>query len=182
MYIKIMTVIAALALTLVLASPTVVYAYNVELSPELIEKEKVEAEEAAREGAAKAEAEKKQREEEQADKAQEARAQEERKAEEERKVKEEKEHREAAELSASQSREEAEARQCVVPSLKSKSLSQARHMLTKDHCRLGNVVQPRSHHGGTLVVIRQLSPVGTRLPNGSRVGVTLGVSAARDRR
>jgi trypsin len=65
---------------------------------------------------------------------------------------------------------------CVVPSLRGDSLSKARHVLKRAHCRLGAVTA--SHGHGRLVVVRQRAKPGKRLPNDSRVGVTLAPTAS----
>jgi hypothetical protein len=106
----------------------------------------------------------------------------------ERKAKEEQEARERPFKEAVQ-REEAEEREaklqaereareaalvrCVVPSLKGRSLADARDLLHKAHCRLGNVSKPGRGSKGRLVVREQRVKAGRRLPSGTRVGVVL---------
>jgi hypothetical protein len=66
---------------------------------------------------------------------------------------------------------------CVVPKLKGKTLSQAKTALSKAHCRLGKVHQPkvRKHHKPPKLVVASSSPrAGTSRPNGTKVGLTLG--------
>ncbi|MFI5004671.1 MAG: hypothetical protein ACHQE6_06625 [Solirubrobacterales bacterium] len=88
----------------------------------------------------------------------------------------------AAEAAALKKRETEEAEEaaaadrrapaCIVPSLKGDTLSAARHALAKAHCCLGKVSRPARHHGA-LLVIRQTSPHGKKLPGGAPVAVTL---------
>lgn len=81
---------------------------------------------------------------------------------------EEREHAEAEQAEA----EAAQAVRCVVPSLTGDSLKQARHALTKAHCRLGKTSE--QHTGrGTLVVVAQSAKHGRRLPARSRIAVRL---------
>lgn len=103
-------------------------------------------------------------------------------AEVERAAKERKAREESEAIERAQ--EEAEAREkqpaktaaehCVVPSLKGDSLNKARHVLSKAHCKLGKVTMPHGSSGGSLVVTRQRTAAGRKLPAGTRVGVTMG--------
>lgn len=59
---------------------------------------------------------------------------------------------------------------CRVPTLRGRTLAQARKRLRTAHCTLGRV---RGRHGRRLVVRTQTVRAGTRRPGGTRVGVTL---------
>ena len=63
---------------------------------------------------------------------------------------------------------------CVVPSLKHKTLAQARRLLIRAHCKLGAVVRPKRRGQRKLTVVRQKPSTKTLMPIGSRVSVTLG--------
>ncbi len=66
---------------------------------------------------------------------------------------------------------------CVVPKLKGKSLSQAKRLLSRAHCKLGKVHKPkaRKHHKLPVLVVTKSSPgSGASRPNGTKVGLTLG--------
>lgn len=79
------------------------------------------------------------------------------------------EEREAAEAQAAESGFV----ECVIPSLKGDTLGRAQRLLSRAHCRLGEVSRPKGHHG-RLVVTQQRVSAGGKLPSGTRVGVTLG--------
>lgn len=64
------------------------------------------------------------------------------------------------------------AKQCVVPSLKGKTLASAKSALKKRSCKLGKVKR-RSGGSGSFKVISQTSKSGRKLADGSAVGVTL---------
>jgi hypothetical protein len=104
----------------------------------------------------------------------------------EREAREAWERREATEREAAERRktaeQEAAARRCVVPSLKGDSLSKARRVLGRAHCRLGAVSSPRGHARGPLIVTRQSPRAGSWPAGGARVMVTLGRPGARGRR
>lgn len=62
---------------------------------------------------------------------------------------------------------------CVVPSLRRKTLSQARRSLRRAHCRLGKVAKPRrAHH--TLHVVAQLPKARSSRPANWKIFVRLG--------
>jgi hypothetical protein len=63
---------------------------------------------------------------------------------------------------------------CIVPSLKGDTLTKARRVLTKAHCRLGKVSRSRDSHNGKVVVTRQQFLPHRQLSEGTRVSVTLG--------
>jgi hypothetical protein len=86
----------------------------------------------------------------------------------------EKAEREAKE----KAKREAAAARCVVPSLKHKSLADARTLLSSAHCRLGRVRWPRGHHRALVVLVQH--PAGGRtLSSGAAVELTLGIVARR---
>jgi beta-lactam-binding protein with PASTA domain len=63
-----------------------------------------------------------------------------------------------------------------VPKLKGKSLSKAKALLTKAHCKLGKVHRPkkRKHHKlGKLVVKSSKPGAGSKRAAGTKVSVTL---------
>jgi PASTA domain-containing protein len=60
--------------------------------------------------------------------------------------------------------------QCVVPSLRGRSLSQARRMLGRSQCKLGLVLSPRGARG-PMVVSSQRPGAGAKRPMGTRVAV-----------
>lgn len=62
---------------------------------------------------------------------------------------------------------------CVVPKLKSDSLTRARKALSAHHCVLGFTNRPAVRRRGSLVVVGQRPRAGTRLTAGSAVSVTL---------
>jgi hypothetical protein len=62
---------------------------------------------------------------------------------------------------------------CVVPKLTGKPLSQARKLLVRAHCALGEVKRPH-RHTGKLAVLAQSARPGTRHKAGFKVSVTLG--------
>jgi len=59
---------------------------------------------------------------------------------------------------------------CVVPSLRGRSLSQARRMLGRSQCKLGLVLSPRGARG-RMVVSSQRPGAGAKRPMGTRVAV-----------
>ncbi len=66
---------------------------------------------------------------------------------------------------------------CVVPKLKGKTLTQAKRLLSKAHCRLGTVhkPKPRKHHKLPKLVVTKTSPrAGASRPNQTKVALTLG--------
>jgi hypothetical protein len=66
---------------------------------------------------------------------------------------------------------------CIVPRLKGKTLSQARTLLRRAHCKLGRVhkPKPRRHQKlGKLVVSSQSPSARKRRANGTKVALTLG--------
>jgi streptogramin lyase len=63
---------------------------------------------------------------------------------------------------------------CVVPSLKRKTLAQAKKLLIRAHCRLGAVARPRRRGRRKLTVMRQKPSAKTLLPLGGRVSLILG--------
>jgi streptogramin lyase len=62
---------------------------------------------------------------------------------------------------------------CVVPKLKGKTLSQAKRLLSRAHCRLGKVTK-QAQHGRKLVVIAQKPAAKKSLTIGSKVSLRLG--------
>jgi hypothetical protein len=65
---------------------------------------------------------------------------------------------------------------CVVPKLKGKSLSKAKSLLKKAHCKLGKVhkPKPRKHHKLGKLVVKGSSPgAGKSRPAGTKVALTL---------
>jgi hypothetical protein len=62
--------------------------------------------------------------------------------------------------------------QCIVPKLKGKTLSQAKTLLTRAHCTLGQVHKPK-HHKRKLVVSKTSPGAGQVRPAGTKVAVTL---------
>jgi hypothetical protein len=99
------------------------------------------------------------------------------------KEQEESKTREAARLAAEEAarkrhEEEAavaaqrEAPACTVPSLRGDTLAAARRALAKTHCRLGKVSRP-AHRHAALIVARQSTRNGEKLPDGAAVAVTL---------
>ena len=72
---------------------------------------------------------------------------------------------------------QSKAPQCLVPSLKGDSLSKARTVLRKAHCRLGKVTRARTTHTArhaAEVVVRQDPARGKRRANSTKVAVTIG--------
>jgi streptogramin lyase len=63
---------------------------------------------------------------------------------------------------------------CLVPKLKGKTLTQAKRLLTRSHCRLGKVTQAKKHRKHKLVVVSQKPGAGKTLPSGAKVAVRLG--------
>jgi sRNA-binding protein len=154
--------IAILGVTLLFTVPSVAGAYTVE-GPS---KGTTEGSKEASEHAAQEQKEANERA---------AKAAEEKKATEERQQHEAAEHKEAQQPNeaAEPKTKEAEAPQCVVPSLKGDSLARAGTTLHKAHCKLGKV--GGSHKGkAVLVVVSQKPKPGTKLAAGAAVGVTLG--------
>jgi PKD domain len=62
---------------------------------------------------------------------------------------------------------------CVVPNIKGKTLSRARTLLTRAHCRLGQVHKPKHHKHRKLVVSKTSPGAGQTRPAGTKVAVTL---------
>ncbi len=61
---------------------------------------------------------------------------------------------------------------CVVPSLMGDTLSKAQRALSKAHCKLGKITEPRTGRGA-LVVVGQGVEHGKQLPDGAAVAVKL---------
>jgi len=59
---------------------------------------------------------------------------------------------------------------CRVPKLRGKTLTQARKLLTKSHCKLGKVTQSRRHAKHRLV-ISERPGAGKTLPSGTKIAV-----------
>ena len=73
----------------------------------------------------------------------------------------------------------ARALHCIVPKLRGRSLSRAKELLVRAHCRLGKLTAP---HVGRRVklVVRELEAEGhAHLPNGARVDLTLRIRRPR---
>lgn len=62
---------------------------------------------------------------------------------------------------------------CLVPRLRGKSLSLARHALQNAHCRLGKVSRP-PHRRSELVVVAQSFPAGQKLGDNATITLRLG--------
>jgi beta-lactam-binding protein with PASTA domain len=62
---------------------------------------------------------------------------------------------------------------CVVPSLRGKTLTQAKRLLLRAHCKLGKVTG-RSHSNHKLVVVAQKPAANKALPAGAKVSLRLG--------
>jgi beta-lactam-binding protein with PASTA domain len=60
-----------------------------------------------------------------------------------------------------------------VPKLKGKTLAQARKLLTRAHCRLGEVKRPHARKRRALVVGKQTPAAGRSMPNGAKVALKL---------
>jgi cytochrome c peroxidase len=69
---------------------------------------------------------------------------------------------------------------CVVPRLRGRTLTGARRLLRRAHCRLGNVIRPAAR-GGRLRIRTQRPRAGTRRPANARVTVILRRLPARRR-
>jgi streptogramin lyase len=67
----------------------------------------------------------------------------------------------------------ASAAKCVVPRLEGKTLTQAKKLLARAHCRLGRVTRPATHTH-TLVVVSQRPAAKKTLPSGAKVSLRLG--------
>jgi hypothetical protein len=105
----------------------------------------------------------------------EERATEAKQAEEARRVALEAEEREAREAAARERREaEADHPACIVPALKGDTLTEARSVLAKAHCRLGRLHRLARRHGAARV-LREGTRPGTHLGNGAPVALWLGV-------
>jgi streptogramin lyase len=63
--------------------------------------------------------------------------------------------------------------QCKVPQLRGKTLAQAKQVLGRGHCKLGQVIQPAKHRR-KLVVVEQKPAAKKALPAGTKVGLRLG--------
>jgi streptogramin lyase len=63
---------------------------------------------------------------------------------------------------------------CVVPKLKGKTLTQARRLIARAHCKLGKVTQPKGHTKHKLVVVSQKPGARKTLPVGAKIAVRLG--------
>ena len=61
---------------------------------------------------------------------------------------------------------------CLVPSLKGDTLRAARRALSRAHCRLGRITEPRTRHA-KLTVTAQSRPAGARLADNAPVAVRL---------
>lgn len=68
--------------------------------------------------------------------------------------------------------------QCLVPSLKGDTLRAARRALSKAHCKLGRITEPRARRA-KLIVTGQSRPVGARLTEKAPVAVRLGAARRR---
>ena len=68
---------------------------------------------------------------------------------------------------------------CVVPKLVGKSLATAAGALVRAHCRVGKVARVSSTRAKKGKVLRQGRTAGRRLPNGTRVSLTLGAGPKR---
>jgi hypothetical protein len=68
---------------------------------------------------------------------------------------------------------------CVVPALRGDTLTSARRILAKAHCRLGSVSRPRHGQTGRLVITRQDVSAGRRLSARTPIDVTLGLAHRR---
>lgn len=68
--------------------------------------------------------------------------------------------------------------QCLVPSLNGDTLRAARRVLSKAHCKLGRVTEPRRRHA-RLIVTGQSRPAGARLSDNAPVAVRLGATRRR---
>jgi hypothetical protein len=179
----ILTLGAIVALTL----PVGAHAYDVKLSPELIEALEREDEQQAAEGAERAAKEAKEKEE-QEHAAKEAQIRQEKERSEQEAAQQAVAHktqeeflereRKAEEEPSEPKTNEASTVQCIVPSLAGHSLSQARRTLHRAHCSLGKVRNPRATHG-TLVVINQSFPRGDKLHQGAAVAVNMGARRRR---
>ena len=166
--------IFAIVIVLSLGSPAVAGAYTEGFPKELQESLEHEGAEIA----AKTEAEARHKQEEE----QAAKAAQERSEQEVRKIQEEKMAREEAAESKAGESQESERVVCVVPSLREESLAKTRSVLRKHHCQLGKVSEPHGHKHGALVVTKQQYRSTKRLPEGSRVGVTLGPASVPKRK
>jgi sugar lactone lactonase YvrE len=62
---------------------------------------------------------------------------------------------------------------CVVPKLKGKTLTQAKQLLARAHCKLGRVTKPTTHKR-TLVVVSQKPAAKKSLSSGAKVSLRLG--------
>jgi hypothetical protein len=156
--------IFAIVIVLSLGSPAVAGAYTEGFPKELQESLEHEGAEIA----AKTEAEARHKQEEE----QAAKAAQERSEQEVRKIQEEKMAREEAAESKAGESQESERVVCV----------KTRSVLRKHHCQLGKVSEPHGHKHGALVVTKQQYRSTKRLPEGSRVGVTLGPASVPKRK
>jgi hypothetical protein len=92
-----------------------------------------------------------------------------------RQEQEERERRPASELQQSATTQPQGATSyCVVPHLVGHTLSRARALLVRAHCRLGKVSKS-AHASGKLVVSHQGEPRGMKLPTGTAIAVRLHV-------
>lgn len=87
---------------------------------------------------------------------------------------------EAAEREAAQRKAtEAAAKRCVVPSLKGRSLADARTSLSRAHCALGKVSRPRARRGA-LLVSSQSPAAGKTLAAGALILIRLATARRHD--
>jgi streptogramin lyase len=63
---------------------------------------------------------------------------------------------------------------CVVPKLSGKTLTQARRLIARAHCKLGRVSRPKRHSQHKLVVVSQKPSARKTLPTGTKVSLRLG--------
>ncbi len=161
---------------LLLAVPVAAGAYSAEGSKPVEETLEREAKEATERRAKEKTAEQQEKENVEHNE-REARVAEERKTAEERQAAAAAQRRheeiEHAEAEGERRGREAANSQCLVPSLKGDTLTQARRALGGAHCKLGHVTWPPRGHGRH-VVRRQGLRVGSKHPAGTAVAITLG--------
>ncbi len=63
--------------------------------------------------------------------------------------------------------------QCIVPNLRNKTLSAAKGALRAANCQLGKLTKAFSSSIKKGRVIKQAKPAGARLPNGTKIGLTI---------
>jgi hypothetical protein len=73
---------------------------------------------------------------------------------------------------------------CKVPKLKGKTLTQARRLLKRAHCRLGKVTRPHLRKGQkvALVIAMQKPKAGKTMPNGAKIAMRLIIKPHAKRR